>query len=167
MKLRELKSFLRAQPDALPNFILPSGEQIPAHFHITEVGHVARKFVDCGGTFRTESTARLQTWFADDTAHRLDAGKLLKIFEAGASLLGGDDLTVEVEHEAPFISHFPIAHVEAQDGSLFIRLDTRHTACLASDKCGVDDNSCGAPAPGPRTIEFKPLPDLKKSTCCN
>jgi hypothetical protein len=45
VKLRELKSFLRAYPASLPRFILPDGQLIPAHFHITEVGHVARKFL--------------------------------------------------------------------------------------------------------------------------
>jgi len=46
MKLHQLKSLLRAHPTAFPRFILPDGEQIPAHFHLTEVGYVAKKFVD-------------------------------------------------------------------------------------------------------------------------
>ena len=167
MKTSELKQTLARYPQHTLRFILPTGTKIPPHAHVTELARVDKKFVDCGGTFRTESTARLQTWFADDTAHRLDAGKLLKILELGAGLFGADDLTVEVEHEAPFISHFPIAGVEAQDGSLFIRLDTRHTACLAEDKCGVGENACAAPAPGPPAIDFKPLPALKESSCCN
>ena len=50
MKLHELKSILESQPDKFPRFILPDGDQVPAHFHLTEVGHVAKNFIDCGGT---------------------------------------------------------------------------------------------------------------------
>ena len=49
MKLRDLKATLTLHPDALPRFILPDGDQIPAHYHITEVGHVTKRFIDCGG----------------------------------------------------------------------------------------------------------------------
>jgi hypothetical protein len=66
MKLHELKSLLRAHPTALPRFILPGGDQIPAHFHLTEVGYVAKKFVDCGGTFRDRERA-----FCKPTSRRI------------------------------------------------------------------------------------------------
>ncbi len=62
MKLSALKSILGQQPDAMPRFILPDGDQIPAHFHITEVGHVAKRFIDCGGKLHeTAHTCLLQT----------------------------------------------------------------------------------------------------------
>jgi hypothetical protein len=157
MRISELRTLLASHPDKALRFILPTGTKVPLHAHVTELARLDKKFVDCGGTFRTESTCRLQTWFADDTAHRLDTTKLLKIFDAGAGLINGDDLEVEVEHEAPFISHFPVASVEEGGGVLSIRLGTKHTACLASDKCGVTD-----PAP----ISFKPLPKLQKAGCC-
>src|SRR5882762_202956 len=83
VKLYDLKSFLRARPAALPRFILPDGKPIPAHFHITEVGHVAKKFVDCGGTFRERETCVLQTWVADDFEHRLAAGRFADILDLG------------------------------------------------------------------------------------
>src|SRR5712691_5890617 len=74
MKLNELTALLRAHSDSIPRFILPDGEAIPAHFHVTEVGHVAKKFVDCGGTFRDSEACVLQTYVAGDFAHRLTSG---------------------------------------------------------------------------------------------
>ena len=160
MTVFELKQVLALHPTKIMRFALPTGTKVPPHAHVTEVARVDKRFVDCGGTLRTESTCRLQTWFADDTAHRLDAGKLLKILHLSASVLESDDLVVEVEHEAPFISHFPIATVEAHGDALLVQLDIKHTACLAEDKCGV------APA-STQPIAFKPLPKLQATKCCN
>src|SRR5437773_8092242 len=104
MKLRELKSLLRTNPDARPLFLLPNGDLIPPHFHVTEVGHVAKKFVDCGGTFRDREACVLQTYVADDFAHRLKAGRFADILDLGRSILPGDDLEVEVEWDCCVIS---------------------------------------------------------------
>jgi hypothetical protein len=115
--------------------------------------------VDCGGTFRTETTCRLQAWVADDTEHRLTAGKLLTILEKGKTLLETDDLDVEVEYEAPFIAQFPLSTVEPKDDSLWVQLGTKHTACLAEDKCLP-------PALNKSALSFKPLPVLQTAKCC-
>ena len=48
MQLYTIKALLRQNPDKLIQFVLPDGDQIPIHFHVTEVGHVAKDFVDCG-----------------------------------------------------------------------------------------------------------------------
>ena len=41
MKLNELKAELAAVPSAAPlQIALPDGATVPAHFHITEVGHI-------------------------------------------------------------------------------------------------------------------------------
>ena len=159
MKISELKKALGAHPDKTVRFILPTGAKVPLNAHVTELARLDKKFVDCGGTFRMESTCRLQIWFADDTAHRLNTKKLLKIFDAGGNLINGDDLEVEVEHETPFISYFPVAKIEEDGGVLNICLGTKHTACLAEDKCGVTPAS-------PQAISFKPLPKLQKAGCC-
>src|SRR2546421_11482733 len=108
MRLSEFKKTLSEHSCRNLRFILPTGTKAPAHAHVTEVALIEKKFVDCGGTFRVDSLCRLQTWFADDTGHRLTAGKLLAILAKSASFLGTDDLEVEVEHEAPFVSQFPI-----------------------------------------------------------
>src|SRR5947209_19897718 len=125
MKLSELKATLALHPDASPRLILPDGDVIPAHFHITEVGHVAKRFIDCGGTVHDKTdTCLLQTWVSDDdTDHRLKAGTFAKILQLGDQVLPHDDLEVEVEHEDCAISQYPIA--SAKFTGEFVELQLR------------------------------------------
>ena len=69
------------------------------------------------------------------------------------------ELEVEVEHEAPFISCFPVATIKKEGDILNVYLGTKHTACLAEDKCGVN-------SPDPQAVSFKPLPKISKAGCC-
>jgi Family of unknown function (DUF6428) len=143
MKLNELKAILESQPDKFPRFILPDGDQVPAHFHLTEVGHVAKNFIDCGGTIRRTESSVLQLWVNDEDAdHRLNAGKLVKILELGQRVLPHYDLDVEVEYDDYAISQFPIIGFEASGDHLDFTMTTKHTDCLAREKCDVGDNSC-------------------------
>src|ERR1700679_2695452 len=135
MQISEFKKTLAENTYRNIRFILPTGTKAPPHAHVTEVALIEKKFIDCGGTFRTDSLCRLQTWFADDTDHRLTAGKLLAILDKSASFLGTVDLEVDLEHEAPFISQFPIEKIEFEEATLAIRLGVKHTACLAEDRC--------------------------------
>jgi hypothetical protein len=135
MTLADLKKHLGANSAANLRFVLPDGDSVPAHAHVTEVARIDKRFVDCGGTLRNDSICRLQTWFADDTDHRLTAGKLLKILDKAKSFLGSDDLEVDVEHEVQFISQFPLQSVEVLPDGIILHLGERHTACLAMDKC--------------------------------
>lgn len=141
MKLRELKSLLRARPAAIPRFILPNGQLVPAHFHITEVGHVAKKFVDCGGTFREREACVLQTYVADDLTHRLHAGRFADILDLGRPILPTNDLEVEVEWDCCVISQYPIASARAIEDRLEFQLAARHTDCLAKEKCGCESEA--------------------------
>jgi len=100
MKLKELKQVLAQHPLAQVRFQLPNGDFAPAHSHVTEVARIDKRFIDCGGTLRTESLCRLQTWHADDIDHRLTAGKLAKIFTKAEGVLLTDDLEVDIEYEA-------------------------------------------------------------------
>ncbi len=158
MILSEFKKSLTQQRNRNIRFILPTGSQVPPHAHVTEVARMDKRFIDCGGTFRTEVTCRLQTWFADDTDHRLTAGKLLGILEKSALFLETETLEVEVEHEAPFISQFPICNVEADGEALGLRLGLKHTACLAEDKC--------LPPQLNKPSIFKTIPSLQPGKCC-
>ena len=135
MKLHELKNVFAQNPAARVRFQLPNGEFAPAHVHVTEVARMDKRFIDCGGTLRTESLCRLQTWFASDVEHRLTAGKLMKIFNKAESVLLTDDLDVDVEHEVGFITQFPLGAIEVANNEIIFRLTERHTACLALDKC--------------------------------
>jgi hypothetical protein len=147
MKLLELKNILAARPEAQLRILLPNGEFAPAHVHVTEVARVDKRFIDCGGTLRTESFCRLQTWHAQDVEHRLTAGKLSKIFAKAEGVALTDDLDMDVEHEVGFISQFPLESIEATTDELVFRLGVRHTACLAEDKC----------LPPPKRAEFDPM----------
>lgn len=135
MKVAELKKELSQYPQATVRFILPNGESIAAHAHVTEVARIDKRFIDCGGTLRNDSVCRLQTWLSDDVDHRLTAGKLAKILEKAAPVLQSDALEVDVEHETGFITQFPLDSVEGSPDETILRLTERHTACLALDKC--------------------------------
>ena len=161
MKLAELKNNLGKHPDANLRFVLPGGNFIPAHAHVTEVARIDKRFVDCGGTLRNDSLCRLQTWFADDLDHRLTAGKLLKILEKAGSFLASDDLEVDVEHEIEFISQFPLESVEVLPDRIVLHLGERHTACLAPDRCMP---ALTTPAHfDPRNLNFS---EQSSSSCC-
>jgi hypothetical protein len=116
------------------------------------VARIDKQFVDCGGTFRTQSLCRLQTWVSDDYDHRLKAGVFLKILDKGANFLLTEDIEVDVEHELEYITQFPISSVGLENGEMTIQLSSRHTDCLAKEKC------C-APAPkydfNPMKLQFK------------
>lgn len=137
MNLADLKTALAAHPDAALAVRLPGGRGIPPHFHVTEVGHVTRRFVDCGGDEHRLETCLLQAWVADDLDHRLTAGKLARILDLFDKLSEDDTLPVEVEYEAGLISQYPVASIDAEDGTVTIHLMTRHTDCLAKEACGL------------------------------
>jgi len=135
MKLHKLNIVLAQNPAAPVRFQLPSGDFVPVHAHVTEVARIDKRFIDCGGTLRTDSLCRLQTWFADDTDHRLTAGKLAKILALAESVLLTDDLDVDVEHEVGYITQFPLGSVALTNNEVVLHLTERHTACLAMEKC--------------------------------
>jgi hypothetical protein len=147
MKLKDLKAILALHPEALPRFTLPDGDQIPAHFHITEVGHVTKRFIDCGGALHDRTDAcLLQTWVADDLDHRLNAGTFAKILQLGDQVLPHDDLDVEVEYDCCVVAQYPVTSAAFASGFIEIQLGEKHTDCLAKEKCGIDGGSCGAGA---------------------
>ena len=145
MNVSALRQVLLSKPDASMRFTLPDGGSVPAHFHITEVGHVRKDFVDCGGTRRTTAACVLQLWVANDLGHRLKAGKLASIIDIASPLLGGQDLPVEVEYEGETMCLYLLEAATADERGLQLRLGGKHTACLAPDQCGVDANACCPP----------------------
>jgi hypothetical protein len=137
MTVNELLTVLSDNPGAALHLMLPDGEFVPAHFHVTEVGRVQKDFIDCGGTVRSAVACVLQTWVADDTGHRLDAGKLARIVRLAAPVLKGTDLPVEVEYDSGVVSQFPLTAAEVTPSGVLFHLGSKHTACLAPDRCGV------------------------------
>jgi hypothetical protein len=147
MKLSDLKMILTQHPEAYPRFVLPDGDSIPAHFHITEVGHTTKRFIDCGGKLHDRNdTCLLQTYVADDTDHRLTAGTFVKILRLGDQVLPGDDLDVEVEWDCCVVSQYPIVSANAFADRIEFQLASKQTDCLAKTKCGTDGESCGSGA---------------------
>ena len=130
MKLSAIKMQLEGLPQV--NFILPNGSQVPAHFHVTEVGQVSKKYIDCGGTLREESKVTFQLWEDGDVDHRLAASKLLNIIDLAERLLSIPDLEVEVEYQGDTIGRYGLDF----NGIDFL-LTATQTDCLAKDKCGI------------------------------
>jgi hypothetical protein len=144
MNLRDFKSALRQHPERNLRIVLPNGDPIPAEFHVTEVGHVAKKFIDCGGTARETAACVLQVWVAgNDRDHRLNAGKLGSILEMAGGIVPSDDLEVEVEYEGCVISQYPILAAETGGPEVTFQLGHKHTDCLAKEACGLEPCGCG------------------------
>jgi hypothetical protein len=132
MKLSELKEHLLTTSEL--NFILPNGNRVPKHFHVTEVGQVTKNFIDCGGTIRKEQTVSLQLWEAGDYDHLLAPQKLASIINLSEKSLGIEDAEIEVEYQSDTIGKYGLDY----DGYSFL-LTAKKTACLASDSCGTGD----------------------------
>lgn len=137
MNVTELQAQLDAHPEAALHLRLPDGSLVPPHFHVTEVGRIRKDFIDCGGTRRTAQSCSLQVWVADDTDHRLQAGKLANILRLAAPLFEQEPLPVELEYEDDVISQYPLEGIEITPMGLLFVLGGKHTDCLAKDKCGI------------------------------
>jgi hypothetical protein len=142
MTVNEFCQAIDSNPDAKMHWMLPDKSFVPAHYHITEVGKVQKDFIDCGGTVRSTTSCLLQMWVADDVDHRLETTKLASIMRSARPLLESEDLPIEVEYEQGVISQYPIGGVELTPSGLLFSLGTKHTACLAPQKCGVDNTGC-------------------------
>ncbi|MDX1774787.1 hypothetical protein DFR65_10984 [Oceanihabitans sediminis] len=132
MKLSEIKNLLNKRNKIA--FLLPNGELVPNHFHVTEVGKISKHFIDCGGTLRTEELINFQLWNANDYDHRLHPEKLLSIIKLSERILDLDDLDIEVEYQDSTIGKFGLDF----DGKNFL-LTNKQTDCLAKDKCGIPE----------------------------
>ena len=153
MNVREFRAVLEANPGVKMHFMLPDQSFVPAHYHITEIGRVHKDFIDCGGTVRSLTSCMLQVWVATDVDHRLETTKLAKIMEIARPLLKLDDLPVEVEYEDAVVAQYPLAGAEVTPSGILLYLGTKHTACLAPEKCGVGGEGCCA-VPEPKRILF-------------
>ncbi len=140
MNLSAFQSALSQNPALNLAILLPSGDNVPAHFHITEVGRTEKNFVDCGGKGRHRAFASLQVWVADDVEHRLPAGKLLAIMEKASGFLGEDDPEMQIECQEGTIGLFSVECCEVRDGTLVFTLANKQTACLALEVCLPDAN---------------------------
>ena len=138
MKLSQFTDLLQAHPEKHFRLVLPGANIVPISFHVTEVGHVTKKFIDCGGKLHTTQTCQLQAWLGTDTDHRLLAGKMAGVLNLAAAkgvLPTGEDLEVEIEYEDTTISQYPVAGHSVTDTAVVINLTTKHTDCRAKESC--------------------------------
>ncbi len=137
MQVKQFKQLLADNPNGSLHVMLPNGEFVPDHFHITEIGRVHKEFVDCGGTRREATSCVLQVWVANDTHHRLNSAKLSQIMKVASGLVR-DDMPLVVEYGSETVATYPVGGVEVTPKGLLLVLGAKPTACLAPDKCGVE-----------------------------
>lgn len=142
MKLSQVKEILPTLENV--EFQLENGTFVPEHFHVTEVGMIAKNFIDCGGVIRSEKVVNFQLWNAADFEHRLKPNKLLNIIKLSEDKLGIEDFDIEVEYQSETIGKYDLEF----NGKTFV-LQSKTTACLAQDACGI-----------PSEIEKKSLIEL-------
>lgn len=155
MKLHELKSLLKMNSERPLRLLLPSGVPVPVSFHVTEIGRVRKTFLDCGGRLHETDTCQLQAWVGSDEDHRLANGKMAGILDKARSFLPDDNVPVEVEYEDGIVSQYVIKGHSLAEGAIVLRLASKHTDCLAKERCGV---------PGPNVSAE--TDDTKTSACC-
>ena len=127
---------LSENPQSQVEFYLPNDNQVPAHFHITDVGSVFRHFIDCGAQVRNESYVQMQLWLGTDIDHRLNCNTVLKIMNHSSAVLEklpdlqSADVIVEYKDGVP--SQYPVARIEQTDKVVKIHLQASDTQCLAA-----------------------------------
>lgn len=147
MKLSEFKVKLRNLETL--TFSLENGENIPAHFHITEIGQITKRYIDCGGKIRNEEQISMQIWYSSDTEHRLVPRKLINIIALSERKLAIGDFDIYIEYQGNTIGKYQITFQDEK----FILIPTK-TTCLAQDHCGIDipetkiENTAACCSPG-------------------
>lgn len=154
MKLSRIKEILPTLEHV--EFQLEDGTFVPEHFHVTEVGEITKKFIDCGGVIRNEKVVNFQLWNADDYEHRLKPGKLLNIIRLSENKLGIEDAEIEVEYQSTTIGKYDLEF----NGKHFI-LKNKKTACLAQDACGIPSEK-----PKVKLSEIQSSSCTPNSGCC-
>ena len=151
MTLSEFSSLLTQHREKQFRLLLPGGGAVPVSFHITEAGHVVKKFLDCGGRPHRLESILFQAWVGEDEDHRLAAGKLLGIIGKARFAVfppNADDLPVEIEYEHGVLTQLALSDASVEDGAVVLHLAEKHTDCLAKDVClapapGMSGQCCG------------------------
>jgi hypothetical protein len=134
MTLHDLQNALEANPKQFPRFVLPNGDYMPAHVHVTEVGHVVRNYIDCGGLTGKVEKVVLQAHVGDDTDHRLRSDRLAKILQLGNRVIPSTDLDVDVEYDCCVVAQYPIAEAAPDRQHLNLILGRSRTQCRARER---------------------------------
>jgi len=148
MRLKELQMAIQQHPDTFPRFVLPDGDYVPSPAHVTEVGHVVKNYIDCGGEIGREEKVLLQTHVGSDTEHRLRSDRFGKILQLGQRVLPDDELNVEVEYDCCVVAQYPISEVSRAGEHLDIILQRGRTQCRAQERrvAAAKHECCGTTA---------------------
>ena len=112
-------------------FSLTNGHTVPAHFHVSEIAEISKKFIDCGGVVRNETKLTFQLWYSEDFDHRITPEKLLKIIDTTQKRIGIGNHEIEVEYQLDDV----LGSYELRlEGSQFL-LSPKEAACLAPGQC--------------------------------
>ena len=96
-----------------------------------------------------EGKCLIQVWVANDTEHRVDSSRLVKILDHGKPVLPSESLPVEVEYNNPGLTHMLLEQVDVREAGVFLVLAHKQTDCLAKDVCGITaENDCCTPGSG-------------------
>jgi len=134
MTLADLRNAIEANSRRVLRFVLPDGDFIPAHAHVTEVGHVVRMFIDCGGQTGKEEKIVLQTHVGNDTDHRLRSDRLAKILALGNRVIPSAELNVDVEYDCCVVAQYPISEARPDGKHLNLILHRGRTQCRARER---------------------------------
>lgn len=134
MRLQELQTAVAQHPNTFTRFVLPDGDYIPSHAHVTEVGHVVKNYIDCGGETGREEKVLLQTHVGSDTEHRLRSDRFGKILQLGQRVLPNNQLDVEVEYDCCVVAQYPVSAVKPVGEHLDIVLVRGRTQCRARER---------------------------------
>ena len=131
MKISEFKSIIKKLKDIV--FVLPSGREIPSHFHITEIGIIRKTYIDCGGNIRDENLINMQLWYSNDINHKIGPAKILKIIQNSEKHLKFKDEEIQIEYQQDTICKF---NLEFKGGNTFKLIKT-FTDCLDKESCNI------------------------------
>jgi hypothetical protein len=134
MTFHDLQNALEANPNRFPRFVLPDGDYIPAHAHVTEVGHLVRNFIDCGGLSGKEEKVVLQMHVGDDSDHRLRSDRFAKILRLGKRVIPTADLDVDVEYDCCVVAQYPIVKAKPDSEHLNLILQRGRTQCRVRER---------------------------------
>ncbi len=134
----EFTFLLSQHPDAPIDVYLPNKIQIPAHYHVTDVGSINRYFIDCGGQTREEHYVQIQLWLGKDQQHRLNSTTLTKILERSQEVLDRlPDLMnshIHIEYKIDFVVQCPVTEITFHNNRVVIQTSRLTTQCLAAKR---------------------------------
>lgn len=159
MTIIEFKDNLEKQKTIVGDvlFYLDNGTVIPPYFHITEMGIKIKRYVDCGGTQRTNKNITFQLWTAEDFNHRITPSKILEVIEKFEETFLLEDLEIEIEYNTNTIGLYSLKPHPKKDLSFV--LIPKKTDCLAPDKCMVPET------PKPQNTNPRPK-QCNSPSCC-